>query len=139
MKTPARIILFLTACLFLPSCATLVTSIDHRTDDWENSVLWRREGTSPVLFYPKALPPGSKVDSRSAKWVVDPQDKAAFFVPGEPCGGLTSAAWQAESMKAVNKSSKGWQNTRNTAMVVVGWPALAGLFAVGAAASGMSR
>ena len=47
--------------------------------------------------------------------------------------------WQAEAMKAVNSGSRGWQNARNTAMVVVGWPALAGLLAVGAAASGLGR
>lgn len=107
----------------LTSCGTLVTSIDHKKEDWENAYLWRRMNDEPAVFHPKALPRGAPVTPATGEWVVDPQNHAAFFVPNAGCGGLTSTMWRAEALKGVNKFSRGRQTARNIAMVVLGWPA----------------
>lgn len=85
--------------LFLASCSTLVTSIDHGKSEWENSYRWRRVGDSPALFYPQSLPPGTRVTPQTGDWIVDPQDQTAFFVPVQKCGDLTPEMWRAEAMK----------------------------------------
>ena len=111
----------------LCGCSTLVKSIDHSEGRWEksypNAFLWRRVNSDPAVFHPKALPADAPIEPETGDWVVDPQDRAAFFVPNRECGGLSPELWLAEAKKAVNDLSKGDQFLRNSAIVLVGWPA----------------
>jgi hypothetical protein len=117
----------------LSSCTSLIKSKDHSTGHWErshsNAYLWRRVRDDPAVFYPKDLPRGYPVNPQTGDWIIDPQDRAAFFVPNQECGGLSSGIWRAEAIKAVNRHSKAEQSTYNTVTVLVGWPAFIALTA----------
>lgn len=131
-----RIIVMLMAIvgpLSFCSCTSLIKSKDHRTGHWENThsnaYLWRRVKDDPAVFYPKDLPRGYAVNPKTGDWIIDPQDRAAFFVPNQECGGLSSGIWRAEAMKAVSRLSKTEQSAYNTVTVLVGWPAYITLMA----------
>lgn len=76
------------------------------------------------MFYPKCLSRGTRVTPKTGDWIVDPRDKAGFYVPFQKCGDLTPGMWRAEAMKGINKLSLGNQKARNAAMVLFGWPAM---------------
>lgn len=101
-----RLALVITA-LLSAGCATIEESIDHRPGYWEESYnypyLWRRVSDDPAVFVPKAWPSGESTGPDSGEWVVDPFDKAAFFVPNRKLDGISPAVWKAVAEKAVNQ------------------------------------
>lgn len=119
-----RTVVSASCLLFTAGCSTLVMSIDHKESSWENAELWRRMKDDPAVFHPKCLPAGTLISPKTGDWVVDPQDRAAFFVPKATCGGLTPAMWRAEAQKGVNKFSRGGQMARNGATALFLWPLL---------------
>src|SRR5687767_10782739 len=76
----------------------VVKSID-RSQQLENAELWRQVKREPAMFVPKAMPAGASTGPSRGKWINDPQDATAYFVPNEACGGLTPAVWEGEALK----------------------------------------
>lgn len=141
LPTPIRLLLVL-AILFisagLTGCSTLVKSIDHQSDRWENADLWRRVKDKPAVFVPRAF--GTREPSRSnGDWVVDPQDQAAFFIPFSECGDLNTDHWRGEALKNVNRYTQSRQRAVNAATVLFGWPAYTALFTTAAVLQGVAQ
>lgn len=121
-------------------CTSLIKSVDHRQGHWEqahsNAFLWRRVKGDPAVFNPKKLSPGYAITPKTEDWVIDSQDRTAFFVPNQQCDGLSPRMWRAEAIKAVNRIVKE-SRQRNTVTVTIGWPAYATL--VGVSGMGMGH
>ena len=77
----------------LTGCTSLVKTIDHRQDQWENADLWRRVKDHPVVFVPRAFGSKEELSRNKGDWIVNAQDQAAFFrqaTPGWWPGSLRS-------------------------------------------------
>ena len=124
MRTILVAILSLAGSLALSSCQSASPPLDRLGGQWENSTLWRRGDGNPAVYYPASLSGSPRVDPGSSRWVIDPVDHAAFYIPDEPCGGLSSAMWRAEARKAMNETGKARQTMRDFAWDLFGGAAM---------------
>jgi len=93
-----------------------------RPKPMENAELWRQVAHNPAKYVPRQLAAGSPTGPAQGKWIVDPQDHVAFFVPGSTCGGLSPGVWEGEALKATNPYSKKGQTLRNVRTMILRWP-----------------
>jgi hypothetical protein len=113
------------ATLTAVSCSTfdggLVKTID-RSKPLENARYWRQVKREPAAFVPVMMARGAPTSPGHGKWITDPQDQTAYFVPNKDCGGLAPGVWEGEARKVTNRMSRDEQIRHNMGIVLIDWP-----------------